>query len=112
MANIWIDDAVLIAVGGLVMKEGASLVMKLRAKRNGNGNGKDSAIKGLLQDIKGQGSLTLQKMSGLEAEQGEIKTDIAVVKTEMANFNKSCSTFDERIKQVDERLYDHIRQGG
>ena len=110
--NVWIDDAVLIAVGGLVVKEGASVIMKLRAKRNGNGNGKDAVVKGLLQDIKAQGSLTLQKVGGLEKEQSGIKTDVAVVKTEMANFNKACSTFDERIKQVDERIYDHIRQGG
>jgi capsule polysaccharide export protein KpsE/RkpR len=110
--NVWIDDAVLIAVGGLVVKEGASVIMKLRAKRNGNGKDKAAQISSLLSDIKGQGSLTLQKVGGIEKEQGSIKTDLAVVKTEMANFNKACSTFDERIKQVDERIYDHIRQGG
>ena len=107
--NVLIDDAIVIAVGGLVAKEATALIIKLRARRNGNG--KDQ-IKGLLTDIKGLGSLTLEKVGGIEKEQGEIKITLKGVTTDMVNFREKCMALDGQVKQVEERVFDHIRNGG
>jgi hypothetical protein len=107
--NVLIDDAIVIAVGGLVAKEATTLIMKLRARRNGNG--KDH-IAGLLSDIKGQGKLTLDKVGGIEKEQGEIKITLKGVTTDMVNFREKCMALDGQVKQVEERVFDHIRNGG
>ena len=107
--NVLIDDAIVIAVGGLVAKEATALIIKLRARRNGNG--KDQ-IKGLLTDIKGLGSLTLEKVGGIEKEQGEIKLTLKGVTTDMVNFREKCMALDGQVKQVEERVFDHIRNGG
>jgi len=107
--NVLIDDAIVIAVGGLVAKEATALIIKLRARRNGNG--KDH-VKGLLTDIKGLGSLTLEKVGGIEKEQGEIKITLKGVTTDMINFREKCLALDGQVKQVEERVFDHIRNGG
>jgi hypothetical protein len=107
--NVLIDDAIVIAVGGLVAKEATALIIKLRARRNGNG--KDH-VKGLLTDIKGLGSLTLEKVGGIEKEQGEIKLTLKGVTTDMVNFREKCMALDGQVKQVEERVFDHIRNGG
>ena len=107
--NVLIDDAIVIAVCGLVAKEATALIIKLRARRNGNG--KDQ-IKGLLTDIKGLGSLTLEKVGGIEKEQGEIKITLKGVTTDMVNFREKCMALDGQVKQVEERVFDHIRNGG
>ena len=107
--NVLIDDAIVIAVGGLVAKEVTALIIKLRVRRNGNG--KDH-IKGLLTDIKGQGSLTLEKVSSIEREQGEIKLTLKGVTTDMANVKEKCLNLDNQVKQVEVRMFDHVRNGG
>jgi hypothetical protein len=110
--NVLIDDAIVIAVGGLVAKEATALIIKLRARRNGNGKGYNSQLTGLLTDIKGQGALTLEKVGSIEKEQGEIKITLKGVTTDMVNFRDKCLALDGQVKQVDGRLYDHIRNGG
>jgi hypothetical protein len=110
--NVLIDDAIVIAVGGLVAKEATALIIKLRARRNGNGKVGAAQIAGLLTDIKGVGKLTLEKVGGIEREQGEIKITLKGVTTDMINFKEKCLSLDGQVKQVDERLFDHIRNGG
>lgn len=107
--NFQIDDAIVIAVGGLIVKEATSLIIKLKSR--GKGNGKDH-IHGLLSEIKGQGKLTLERVSGIEKEQGEIKTNLAVMTAEMVNFKDKCLNLDGQVKQVEERMFEHIRNGG
>ena len=49
---MWIDDAVVLAVSGLVIKETATMIIKLKTKKNGNGK---NNLKGLLEDIRATG---------------------------------------------------------
>jgi hypothetical protein len=117
--NVMVDDAIVVAVSGLVIKEVAVFAMKLRSRRGGNGNGRRGSsyndlapMKGTLEDIKGQGKLTLEKIGFIEKEQGEIKTNVAVLASEVTNFKDKCVLLDGQLKQVEERVFDHIRNGG
>ena len=107
MAVFSINDAVLIAVSGLLVKEGANMWLKYRANKSGNGK---NNLKGLLEDIRGQGKLTLDKVGGIEREQGEIKITLKGITTEMSGFKGKCLEQDEKIKQLDDRVFEHIKE--
>jgi hypothetical protein len=94
-----VDNALALAVIGLVVKEGTSMILKFRKK----GNGRD--LNGMLSDIKGQGKLTLDKVNLIEV-------NMAKVTTEIDKFNKYCDKTDAKIGELDDRLFDHVRQGG
>jgi hypothetical protein len=107
--NLLIDDAIVIAVAGLLTKEGVMAFLKYRSRKsNQNGNG----LKGLLEDIKGQGKLTLEKVGGIEKEQSEIKLSLTKAATEMIGFKERCIVQDKKIDELDWRLFDHIKAGG
>lgn len=109
MAVFSIDDAVLIAVGGLVVKEGANLWLRYKSKKGGNGK---NTLMGLLGDIRGQGKLTFDKVNGIEKKQGEMEITLKGVTTEMSNFKDKCIDLDKEVKNLDERIFDHIKIGG
>jgi len=105
-----VESAVLIAFGGVLIKEGFSMY-KWAKNRNKNGsNGKN--ISGLLEDIKGQGTIMLGKIGKIEGEQTEIKINLQKVTTEMVSFKEKCIETDERIDTLDQRFFDHIKQAG
>jgi hypothetical protein len=107
--NLLIDDAIVIAVAGLLTKEGVMAFLKYKSKKNNqNGNG----LRGLLEDIKGQGKLTLEKVGGIEKEQGDIKLGLMKATTEMVAFKEKCIAQDKKIDELDCRLFDHIKVGG
>jgi hypothetical protein len=108
--NLLIDDAIVIAVAGLLTKEGVMAFIKYRAKKNYNHNG--NGLRGLLEDIRGQGKLTLDKVGGIEKEQAEIKLNLMKAATEMVGFKEKCVAQDKKIDELDCRLFDHIKAGG
>jgi len=107
MAVISIENGVLVAVSGLIIKEGANLWIKYKTNKSGNGK---NNLKGLLEDIRGQGKLTLDKVGGIEKEQGEIKIELKGVTTQMAAFNEKCVVIEKHVDQLDERVFDHIKK--
>ena len=109
MAVFSIDDAVLIAVVGLTVKEGANLWLKYKSKKNGNG--KDN-LRGILEDIKGTGKLTLSKVGDIEKEQGLIKLDLKGVMTDMVTFKEKCISLDKDVTNLDQRIFDHVKAAG
>ncbi len=112
MASIVINDAVLVAAGGLVVKGGDLLLKWYRARKGGNGKDKGPHIAGLLNDIKGQGTLTLTEVGKIKDAQSEMKTNLAVMTTKMGAFETACVSFDDRIGKLDTRLYEHVEKGG
>lgn len=105
-----VDDAVLLTVVGLVIKEGSSMFVKIRMKKKDNG--KENGIRGLLEDIRGQGKVTLDKVAGIEKEQGDIKVALKGVTTDMINFRDKCIDQEARMDVFDQRFFDHIKQAG
>ncbi len=109
MDGIWISYPLVIAVGGLLIKEGASMFIKYKANKNGNGK---NNIKGLLEDIRSQGNLTLTKVGSIEHEQGEIKIALKGITTEMVSFKEKHISLDKDVTNLDQRLFDHVKKGG
>jgi hypothetical protein len=110
MATITVDNAVIVAVAGLVAKEATTMIIKLLGRKNG-GNGKNT-LRGLLEDIRGQGRVTLDKVGTIEKEQVEIKIALKGMTADMVNFKEKCVEQDERLDTLDQRFFDHIKRAG
>jgi hypothetical protein len=109
MASFVISDAVVIAVTGLLAKEVGLLFLKFKGRKKENGK---NNFRGLLEDIRGQGKVTLDKVAGIERDQVDIKVTLKGVTTEMVNFKDKCIEQDDRLDQLDQRIFDHIKAGG
>jgi hypothetical protein len=109
MATITVDNAVIVAVAGLIAKETTMGIIKLLGKRTGNGK---NTLRGLLEDIRGQGKVTLDKVGAIEKEQGDIKIALKGVTTEMVSFKEKCVEQDDRLDTLDTRFFDHIKGSG
>lgn len=106
-----VESAVLTAFGVVLIKEGFSVYKWLKGRKKNNSNGK--TVSGLLEDIKGQGTVMLSKIGKTDEQIGEIKLNLQTVKTEMVSFKEKCTQTDERIDTLDKRFFDHIvGQGG
>ena len=115
-----VEDALIFAVAGLVVKEGVGVVKWVmgRKKPNGKGNGK---VEALLADIKGQGIATLARVSNVQQSQAETEKQVAVIAAEMKGVNERCAMHMEsmtgitdnlsrRVDQLDTRVFDLQKQ--
>jgi len=115
-----VEDALIFAVAGLVVKEGVGVVKWVmgRKKPNGKGNGK---VEALLADIKGQGIATLARVSDVQQSQAETEKQVAVIAESLKGFNERCNMHIDsmtrsvtdlkgRVEQIDERVFDLQKQ--
>lgn len=115
--SVVVPDSVAIGVAAILAKEGLGLVKWAFGKKKPNGKETAEAIKGLLNDIKGTGKLTYEKVQTVEKEQALMTTKVAVIANTVGGFEERCSmhmesvtkTTDElgkRVDQLDSRVFD------
>jgi capsule polysaccharide export protein KpsE/RkpR len=101
---------VLVAFGGVLIKEGFSMYKWAKNRKKNGSNGKN--VSGLLEDIKEQGTLMLGKIGKVEDGLTQTNLSLQTVKTEMVSFKEKCAGTGERIDVLDQRLFDHIKGTG
>jgi hypothetical protein len=99
--GLWVDGGIVVAVAGLLAKEAVSLIKR---GRNGKGNGK--VIETLLNDIKGVGTTTLNRVGRIEEIQGKMSTAIEVLSTKVCGFDDRFDGIKDRVDNLDGRVFD------